>query len=42
VEKLKNLPPVAIPRFLDEMKKRLPSEAEKVKNTPTQTPQKDR
>lgn len=42
VEKLKSLPPVAMPRFLDEMKKRLPSEAEKGKSTPTQMPQKER
>lgn len=41
LEKLKSVPPAALPKILDEMKKRLPSEAAPPK-TPAQTPQKGR
>jgi hypothetical protein len=42
LEKLKTRPAAQLPTLIDEIKKRLPSEAEKPKNTPAQTPQKER
>ena len=41
LETFKVAHPAALPKLIDEMKKRLPSEAEKAKTTPTQTPQKE-
>lgn len=39
---LKNVPTAALPKIIDEMKKRLPSEAEKGKNSPSQTAHRER